>query len=57
MGQAGYVEKLQGITDIMKAAAVNSLDKFDFTNADKLVDLLYKFTTAQWQELETAFPQ
>jgi len=56
MGQAGYVEKLQGISDIMKAAAVNSLDKFDFTNADKLVDLLYKFTTAQWQELETAFP-
>lgn len=56
MGQAGYVEKLQGISDIMKATAVNSLDKFDFTNADKLVDLLYKFTTAQWQELETAFP-
>ncbi len=56
MGQAGYVEKLQGIADITKAAAVNSLDKFDFTSADKLVDLFYKFTTAQWQELENLFP-
>jgi YidC/Oxa1 family membrane protein insertase len=56
MGQAGYVEKLQGIADITKAAAVNSLDKFDFTSADKLVDLFYKFTIAQWQELENLFP-
>lgn len=56
MNQPGYIEKLQGITDITKAAAVNSLDKFDFTSADKLVDLLYKFSTAQWGELEAMFP-
>ena len=56
MSQAGYIEKLQGITDITKAAAVNSLDKFDLTSADKLVDLLYKFSTTQWAELEAAFP-
>ena len=56
MAQAGYVEKLQGITNITTAAAVKSLDKFDFTSADKLVDLLYKFTTSQWQELEALFP-
>lgn len=56
MGQAGYVEKLQGISNITTAAAVKSIETFDFTNADKLVDLLYKFTTVQWQELEAAFP-
>lgn len=56
MGQAGYVEKLQGISNITTAAAVKSIETFDFTNADKLVDLLYKFTTVQWQELEAPFP-
>ncbi|MCI9570569.1 MAG: YidC/Oxa1 family membrane protein insertase [Lachnospiraceae bacterium] len=56
MSQADYIDKLQGITDIMKAAAVNSLDKFDFTSANKLVDLLYKFTPAQWTELQNLFP-
>lgn len=56
MSQPGYVEKLQGITNITTAAAVKSLDSFDFTSANKMVDLLYKFTTSQWQELEAAFP-
>ena len=56
LGQAEYATKLQGITDITKACAVNSLDKFDFTNADKLVDMLYKFTVTQWGELEALFP-
>lgn len=56
MGQAGYVEKLQGITNIATAAAVKSIETFDFSNANKLVDMLYKFTTLQWQELEAAFP-
>lgn len=56
MAQTGYIEKLSAITDITKAAAVNSLDKFDFTSADKMVDLLYKFTVLQWAELEAAFP-
>lgn len=56
MNQPGYVEKLQGITNITTAAAVKSLESFDFTSANKMVDLLYKFTTTQWQELEAAFP-
>lgn len=56
MMQPGYAEKLQGITDVMKAAGVRSLENFDFTSADKLVDLLYKFSTAQWAELEALFP-
>ena len=56
MGQAGYAEKMQGITNIATAAAVKSIETFDFANADKMVDLLYKFTTAQWQELEGLFP-
>ncbi len=56
MMQPGYIEKLQGITDVVRAAGVRSIEAFDFTSADKLVDLLYKFTTAQWAELETLFP-
>lgn len=56
MNQAGYIEKLQGITDIAKATGGVAIDKFDFASADKLVDLLYKFSTAQWTELEAAFP-
>lgn len=56
MGQADYAEKLQGISNIATAAAVKSIETFDFSNADKLVDMLYKFTTVQWQELEAAFP-
>ena len=56
VGQAGYVEKLQAITDITKATRNVGIDKYDFTSVDKLVDLLYNFTGAQWQELEAAFP-
>ena len=56
MNQAGYIEKLQGITDVAKATGGVAIDKFDFASADKLVDLLYKFSTAQWTELEAAFP-
>lgn len=56
MGQAGYAEKMQGITNIATAAAVKSIVTFDFASADKMVDLLYKFTTAQWQELGGTVP-
>jgi len=56
MAQAGYAEKIQGITNVATAAAVKSIETFDFTSADKMVDMLYKFTTAQWQELEALFP-
>ena len=55
MGQADYAQKLQEITNIA-AACGGKLDKFDFTNANRLVDMLYKFSTAQWGELQALFP-
>ena len=55
MGQADYAQKLQEITNIATACG-GKLDKFDFTNANLLVDMLYKFSTAQWGELQTLFP-
>ena len=44
MGQADYAQKLQEITNIATACG-GKLDKFDFTNANRLVDMLYKFST------------
>lgn len=55
MGQADYAQKLQEITNIATACG-GKLDKFDFTNANRLVDMLYKFSTAQWRELQSLFP-
>lgn len=55
MGQADYAQKLQGITNIATACG-GKLDKFDFTNANRLVDMLYKFSTSQWGELQALFP-
>lgn len=55
MSQPDYADKIKGITDIAKATAT-SVDKFDFTSADKLVDMLYKFTVGQWAELQNLFP-
>ena len=55
MGQADYAQKLQEITNIATACG-GKLDKFDFTNANRLVDMLYKFSTAQYGELQSLFP-
>ena len=55
MGQADYAQKLQEITNIATACG-GKLDKFDFTNANRLVDMLYKFSTAQWGGLQALFP-
>lgn len=55
MGQADYAQKLQEITNIATACG-GKLDKFDFTNANRLVDMLYKFSTSQWGEFQTLFP-
>ena len=55
MGQADYAQKLQEITNIATACG-GKLDKFDFTNANRLVDMLYKFSTAQWGELQSLVP-
>lgn len=55
MGQADYAQKLQEITNIATACG-GKLDKFDFTNANRLVDMLYKFSISQWGELQSLFP-
>ena len=55
MGQADYAQKLQEITNSASTCG-GKLDKFDFTNANRLVDMLYKFSTAQWGELQALFP-
>lgn len=55
MSQPDYAEKIKGITDVAKAT-VTTVDKFDFTSADKMVDMLYKFTVTQWGELQNLFP-
>lgn len=55
MGQVDYAQKLQEITNIATACG-GKLDKFDFTNANRLVDMLYKFSTSQWGELQALFP-
>ena len=55
MGQADYAQKLQEITNIATACG-GKLDKFDFTNANRLLDMLYKFSTSQWGELQALFP-
>ena len=55
MGQADYAQKLQEITNIATACG-GKLDKLDFTNANRLVDMLYKFSTSQWGELQALFP-
>ena len=55
MGQADYAQKLQEITNIATACG-GKLDKFDFTNANRLVDMLYIFSTSQWGELQALFP-
>lgn len=56
MGQGGYVEKISAITDVSKALNGVAVEKYDFTSADKLVDMLYNFSATQWAELEAAFP-
>lgn len=56
MQQPDYAAKIQEITNFTTAAAVKSIDQFNFASADKMVDLLYKFSTAQWGELEAIFP-
>src|SRR5699024_2756477 len=56
MQQPDYVSKIQGITNVVSALGGTALDRYDFASANKLVDMLYKFTTAQWSELEALFP-
>lgn len=56
MQQPDYASLLSGITNLTSALGGTSIENYDFANANKLVDMLYKFTTAQWSELEALFP-
>ena len=56
MQQPDYASLLSGITNLTSALGGTAIENYDFTNANKLVDMLYKFTTAQWGELEALFP-
>lgn len=53
MEQPDFVNKIAEL-----AKSVNmAVDKVDFTNIDKVVDMLYKFTPDQWNTLTDLFPQ
>lgn len=53
MEQPDFVNKIAEL-----AKSVNmAVDKVDFTNIDKVVDMLYKFTPDQWNTLKDLFPQ
>ena len=56
MQQPDYASLLSGITNLTSALGGTAIENYDFANANKLVDMLYKFTTAQWGELEALFP-
>ena len=56
MQQPDYASLLSGITNLTSALGGTAIENYDFANANKLVDMLYKFTTAQWSELEALFP-
>lgn len=51
--QPDYINK---IAELASSHAL-AIDKIDYTNADKIVDLLYKFTPANWNQLGELFPQ
>lgn len=44
------------IADLAQGVGM-AIDKVDFTNSDKIVDMLYKFTPANWTSLGELFPQ
>lgn len=53
MNQPDYINKIAGFAETYKL----TIDKVDYTNADKIVDLLYKFTPESWKSLAETFPQ
>ncbi len=50
--QPDYINK---IADMAKTAGM-AIEKTDFTNLDKIVDLLYKLTPTSWAQLAEMFP-
>ena len=51
--QPDFVNKIAELAEGVNMA----VDKVDFTNLDKIVDMLYKFTPEKWETLEGLFPQ
>lgn len=51
--QPNYVNQLSNLASAYKLP----VDKIDYTNGDKIVDLLYKFTPDSWKTLADQFPQ
>lgn len=52
MQQEGYLEVLSGFAS--NHAMTSSV--YDFTQSNYVIDLLYKFTSSEWIQLEEAFP-
>lgn len=48
--QAGFTDKIASF------AEAHSMTKYDYTDANRVIDLLYKFTDAEWAELIEQFP-
>lgn len=48
--QTGFTEK------IAVFAEAHSMGKYDYTDANRVIDLLYKFTDTEWAELIEQFP-
>lgn len=51
--QPNYINQLSNLATTYKLP----VDKIDYSNADKIVDLLYKFTPDSWKALADQFPQ
>lgn len=51
--QPDYINQIATLADTYKLP----VDKIDYTNVDKIVDLLYKFTPENWKSLGELFPQ
>lgn len=51
--QPDYINHLSNLANTYKLP----IDKFDYTNGDKIVDLLYKFRPESWKALADQFPQ
>lgn len=52
MAQPNYVEKITELANIYRLP----VDKIDYMMTDKVIDLLYKFTPANWQTLASNVP-
>ncbi len=52
MQQSDYINKIAELATSNKLP----IDKYDYTQADKMVDLFGKFTAASWNQLKEIFP-